>query len=102
MHEECCEESCKSSCGCGSCSSTEKECCEENMSHSKMMMDLANEAWSELMKEKMKAAYEKAMGDKMSKMAAVGVEACMAYWNHKMKSEASCAEFEEKLKKAMM
>jgi len=102
MSKECCEESCKPGCGCGSSCGNEKECCEENTSCGKMMMDMANESWSELMKEKMKAAYEKAIGDKMSKMASVGVEACMAYWNQKMKNEASCAEFEEKLKKAMM
>ena len=93
---ECGEESC--------CTAKSAECCceEESKSMGKMMMDLANEAWSELMKEKMKASYEKAVGDKMNKAAQVSVEACMAYWNNKMKEQASCAEFEEKLKRAMM
>ena len=39
---------------------------------------------------------------KMDRMAQVGVEACIAYWNNQMKDKASFAEFEEKLKKAMM
>ena len=67
-----------------------------------MIMGLANEAWTELMKEKMKHAYEKATGDKMNKIAQVGVDACLAYWNNEMKDKAAFAEFEEKLKKAMM
>ena len=72
------------------------------MSKSAMIMGLANEAWGELMKEKMKASYEKAMGDKMNKTAAIGVEMCMAFWGNKMKEGAAIAEFEEKLRKAMM
>ena len=99
MGNECCEENCcssgKESCGC--------ECsCGEKNNVSKMILKLANDAWSELMKEKMKAAYEKETGDKMSKAAHVGVEASIAFWSGKMKEHASFAEFEEKLRKAMM
>ncbi len=102
MHkEDCCEESCKSGCG-SDCSCGNEGCCKEEMSKGEMFMDMANEAWHELMKEKMKHAYEKAIGEKMSKAAAVSVEACMAYWSQKMKNEASCAEFEDKIRKAMM
>ena len=102
MGNDCCEcDSGKSMKGAECCS--HKDCCEDSsMDHAKMMMDLANEAWSELMMDKMKIVYEKAMGDKMNKMAAVGVEACIAYWTNKMKEKGSCAEFEDKLKKAMM
>ena len=94
-----CEESkgsCQSGCGCeGSCSC-------ESKSMAGMIMNLANEAWMELMKEKMKHAYEKATGDKMNKIAQVGIEACIAYWGNQMKDKSSYDEFEEKLKKAMM
>ena len=96
---ECCEEKC--------CEA--KECCSESCNESSceeskgdMMMNIANEAWEELMKEKMKSAYEKSIGDKMNRTAMVAVEACIAYWGNKMKEKAACAEFEEKLKKAMM
>ena len=101
MCKECCEENCKSGCGCENSCSCES-CGEESVSHSKMMMDLANDAWEELMMEKMKSSYEKAVGDKMNKAAQVCVEACIAYWGQKMKGEASWAEFEEKLRKSMM
>ena len=64
-------------------------------------MQLANNAWEELMKEKMKAAYEKAIGERMNKVAQVGIEASIAYWSNKMKEKSSWDEFEEKLRKAM-
>ena len=101
MGEDCCEEKscCESNKESECCS--EKSCCEDD-SKGKMMMEIANEAWTELMKDKMKAAYEKAKGDKMDKVAHISVEACMAYWANKMKSQAAWEEFEEKLKNAMM
>ena len=92
-NDSCCEDS---KCGC------ENECSCESNNMATMIKGLTNEAWSKLMKEKMKAAYEKAIGPKMDRMAQVGVEACIAYWNNQMKDKASFAEFEEKLKKAMM
>ena len=98
MEKECCDET-------NCCSSDAQECCTESCgdekSHSDMIMQLANEAWAELMKEKMKSAYEEAVGDRMNKVAKIGVEACMGYWQNKMRSEAASAEFEEKLAKAM-
>ena len=99
MGEECNEGSCcESSSDC--CES--KGCCEQEKGMGVMVMRLANEAWEELMKEKMKSAYEKAMGDKMNKTAQIGVEACMMYWGNKMKGKMAWMEFEEKLNKAMM
>ena len=72
------------------------------MSKGKMMMHIANEAWEELMKEKMKAALEKVKGAQMDKAAQVAVEATMAYWAGKKREEASYSEYEDKLHKAMM
>jgi len=99
MEHECNEKCCCESSGSGCCSNSS---CEESMDMGKMMMGLANEAWGELMKEKIKATYEKSIGDKMNKTAQVSAEACVAYWNNKHRDGASCAEFSEKLKKAMM
>jgi len=105
MGEECGEDKCCDSgkeccCDSGKESCCETECC-EGQSKAKMMMYLANEAWSELLKDKMKAAYEKSIGDKMNKIAHISVEACIAYWGNKMKESSSWEEFEEKLKAAM-
>ena len=102
MGQECGEEKCCSE-GKGECCCQKKECCESNsQDHGKMMMELANEAWSELMKEKMKTIYENAIGDKMNRVAQASVEACIAYWSNKMKEEHSWSEFEDKLRKAMI
>ena len=95
-------------CGGGCCSSEADEKCSDescedtsSMDMSKMMMALANEAWADLMKEKMKAIYEKSMGEKMNKAAHVSVEACTDYWNSKMKGKDSWDKYSEKLKNAM-
>jgi len=72
------------------------------MDKGKYMMGLADEAWEELMKDKMKLALQKAKGEKMDKVAQIAVEGCIAYWSNKMKEESSWTEFEEKLKNAMM
>ncbi|MBI1935580.1 hypothetical protein HYS31_04005 [Candidatus Woesearchaeota archaeon] len=100
MGEECCGDGCCES-GKGSGCCEESCCCEESMSKGKYMMGLADRAWEELMKEKMKVAFEKAKGEKMERVAQMSVEACMAYWSNKMKEEGAWAEFEEKLRNAM-
>ncbi|MBI5391194.1 hypothetical protein HZB02_06920 [Candidatus Woesearchaeota archaeon] len=87
-HEGCCEGSCNDDCG--------------EMEMAKVMMGLANRAWGELMVDKMKKAYEKSSGAKMDKATEVAVEACMAFWNNKMRDKASWEAYEDKLKKAMM
>jgi hypothetical protein len=91
--KECCGEDC-----------CQDDCCGQDKKREMpvMIMDFANDAWAELMKEKMKAEYEKEMGAKMNKLAHIGVEACIAYWNGQMMEKAKWAEFEEKLKKAMV
>ena len=93
--EKCGSGGCSDGCGC-SCKG------EMTQDKSKMMMDMANEAWHELMKDKIKSAYEKMMGEKMNKTAHVCAEMCMAYWGNKMKEEMTEAEFDEKLQKSMM
>ena len=98
-HCSCNEEGC--SCGSENCSCKKDNCCESEKSHSAMIIDLANSAWAELMKEKMKKAYEKTMGGKMDKIAALGVEANIDFWQGKMKEKAKWSEFEEKLNDAM-
>ena len=99
MGQECCEDKC---CTTSSAKCECKKCCDEGADTGKMMIKLANEAWEELLKEKMQTLYEKSAGSKMNNAAQVSVEACMVYWNNKMKEQASHADFEEKLKRSMM
>ncbi len=69
--------------------------------HSEMLLDLADEAWSELMKEKMKVEYERLKGKQMDKAAAAAVQMAMAYWEAKMQKHVKMAEQQEKLRQAM-
>ncbi|MFH1094693.1 MAG: hypothetical protein V1728_00570 [Candidatus Micrarchaeota archaeon] len=65
------------------------------------MMELADEAWSCLMKEKMKAYLEKMDGKKMDTIAQAAVEVSKAHWGGKMKMKADMREAMEKLRMAM-
>ncbi len=67
-----------------------------------MMMCLADEAWKQLMIEKMKAEFEKARGEKMSRVAAASIEASIAKWEHKMAGKQKCQQAKESLKAAFM
>ncbi len=104
MGKGCCdEESCSSEKSCceSSCESGDS-CSDENKNPSGMMMKLAEDAWSELMKEKIKAVFEKETGSMMNKVAQATAEASIAYWTHKMEGEAKCHEHQEKIMKAFM
>lgn len=66
-----------------------------------MVFQLANEAWAELLKEKMKEEYEKTMGDHLQKLAETGVEGCMKHWQAKMQSMKECEAFKQKVNDTM-
>ena len=94
----CRDQSCEEeACQVESCNEWQSECEMTNL-----IMQLGNEAWAALMKEKMKKKYEETIGKQMDKVAAVGVEGCCAYWKAKMQSKAGCQAFEEALQKAFM
>ena len=96
MTEECnkgsCEQESQSQCGSkgSGCEMTD------------MMMHLADQAWSQLMIEKMKAEFEKVRGEKMSKIAAASIEVSIDKWEHKMGGKMKCQEGKDKLKAAFM
>ena len=46
----------------------------------KMFLDLSNDAWMELMKQKIMKSYDKASGESMDKMADVARDHGMAAW----------------------
>jgi hypothetical protein len=96
-----CESGCgceDNSCGCGS------ECgdsCGSEDQMPKMMMAISNQAWAELLKDKMKKHLEAVQGKKLDAMAKVSVDACIAYWDGKMQQKDGFEDFAEKLKNAM-
>ncbi len=66
-----------------------------------MMMDIAEDAGDELMKEKIKAHFEKIAGAKWDKAAKIIAEHTLAVWKAEMENkvmeEKESKEFEEKL-----
>jgi len=88
--------------GCKVCGKAGCNGCSTGCEMTDEMMRLGNEAWAELMKEKMKKVYEKKNGEKMNKVAEVVVDGCSGYWHHMMQGKASCEEFKGKLRDAFM
>ena len=65
------------------------------------MLSMSDEAWGELMKEKIKKHYEETMGKQMDKMAEALANASMALHGGKMKHDAEVAMAVEKGKESM-
>ena len=95
--EECCETSSESEskCPCG-----KPGCDGSNCDPSYMIMKTANEAWTELLRDKMKVQFEKSMGKQMDAMAQAGVEASMTFHMNKMKDKTSMEESMNKIRKS--
>ncbi|RST63000.1 hypothetical protein [Candidatus Aquarickettsia rohweri] len=82
----------------------------EQASHSKKssacdmirnMEKLANHAWEELFKEKVKKYYEEMIGTQMDENAKIVAEQAISIWNNKMAARESKKEYEYKLFAAM-
>lgn len=99
-HSSCgCESnSCACSChqtGCGSsasCGSNQGSC-----DYAAKFLELANQAWTEVLKEKIKEKI-KADCKNMDELAAIIADANHERWKHKMESKQCCGGYEEKLK----
>ena len=83
----------------------EDECCG---GHNKepdmptMMMYMAQDAWAELMKEKMKAAFDAKRGDKMEAAAQLAVDHSITCWNAKMQGKEVEPEKHQEYGKKLM
>ena len=85
------------------CGSGHGHCeCEEEDDMASQMLELADEAWGELLKEKIKKLLEKNQGAKLDKLAEICYEGAHEYYTGKFGEKAKWAEFEEKLNAAMM
>ena len=63
----------------------EKYCvCEDRMDVSMDMMDLAYEAWTSLMADKLKKEFEKTSGKRMDKLSVMIAEKFRKFWAYKM------------------
>ncbi len=91
------EESCETSKGsCDTPNKSSSDCC----TVAQDFLCLAKQAKKELMKEKMKAAFEKKLGKKMEALADVATDAVIACFEHEMAGRDACNNYKENLLKA--
>lgn len=62
------------------------------------LLALADEAWNELLKEKIKEEISKSCGESMDKLAKLVAETNKAKWTHTIKGKVRCREYKDKLK----
>lgn len=105
----CCSE--EKGCGC-SCHSQQNRCCcpchakHDECSHDKdheeagkahYFLDVADEAWEEVLKDKIKEYILKTQNERMTKLAKIIAEGNSHRWRSKMDKKRGCLEFQEEL-----
>lgn len=87
---ECCG---SSSCQCSSCLSK----CHGHDSFAKELLKLADEAWMEVLKDKIKEQIQKANGADLDNLAKLVSDSNGNRWKHKMGAQKANQDFESKL-----
>lgn len=94
MSEQHCK--CGEHCQCGD--KPRQEHHEEHCHCEEKFMKIADEAWMELLKEKIKAEIEKKQGDSLEKLAEIITKANSEKWRHKITIKSKCEEYKNNLK----
>ena len=71
---------------------------EEDCDMPEKLLCLADEAWKELLKEKITEEIRATSGEKINKLAKVIVQANKAKWENKIAAKKHCHEYQENLK----
>jgi hypothetical protein len=87
----CYDESCQ--CQAHECKNTTKSC----EGHGGFFLELGDCAWTEVLKEKIKALITQQDGECLNELARIIVEGNKKRWENKMCKEHGCHEFEENL-----
>ena len=93
MSNECSNDSCcgtKESSNCGS----DQDCCDMP----EKLLGLADEAWHEVVKDKIKAEIESSCGEKLDKLAKIVASANSGRWAHQIQGKVKCEEFKSSIK----
>jgi len=61
-------------------------------------LKLADEAWKEVLKEKIKAEIEKKQGDSLEKLAEIIAKTNTEKWKHQITIKSKCEEYKNTLK----
>ncbi len=90
-----------SDCACA-CHKQKSSCCHQDECHehgsfAKELLELADEAWMEVLKEKIKENIKSGIGKNLDELAKLVSEANHSRWKHKMCKEKSCDSFECKI-----
>lgn len=103
-HDSCCSkaDSCgssKSKCGCGcSCSSCSTCCGSQQGKFADELLKIADQAWMEVLKEKIKDEIRQLSNDHLSQMAKLVAEANHVRWKEKMKARKDIHDYEDQLR----
>jgi len=81
------------------CSSEHEECHEDENECNKtdFFLEVADCAWTEVLKDKIKEHILQTQGDRMTELAKIVAEGNGQRWKNKMENKKNCMEFEEKL-----
>lgn len=90
--EQCCSKE-KSSC----CHSHSDSCHEKECDFSGHLLKLADEAWMEVLKEKIKKQIETSCGPHLDQLAQIVAEANGARWSQKLAADKACKDFKSKI-----
>lgn len=84
------------SCGCGH--GEHHHGCEGKCHCAEKFLEIADEAWKEVLKEKIKAKIIAKKGEHMEKLAEIIAMANGEKWKHKISAKTKCNEFKDSLK----
>ena len=88
--DECCKDHC----------STKNESCHEqecDVSETEFFLEVADCAWTEVLKDEIKKYILATQGDRMKELAKIVAEGNNQVWKSKMDKKKNCKEFEERL-----
>jgi hypothetical protein len=101
-------------CGCGGYSSHENYCkcgehckCGDKSDHgecdwSEKLLRMADQAWKEVLIDKIKAEIEKNESEQLQKLAEIVANANGEKWQHKMAAKMKCEDYRETVKDFFM
>jgi hypothetical protein len=85
-----------------SCVTAHKSDSEGECNFHEKLLALADDAWMELLKDKIKAEIEKSSGQHMDNIAKLVADANCARWGNMIQAKVKCNEFKESLKALMI
>lgn len=82
----------------GCCPDKEKKSgCEEKGEMTDFFLEIADCAWSEVLKDKIKEHILATQNDRMTELAKIVSEGNNQRWRHRMEKKQGCCDFKEKL-----